>query len=120
MRLLYDAVLPQNLSSEAPAGVEFDRWEGDDVSDADLVRISGERGYRSLILWGRESLQQADLWSTARESGVALVAVEADDPIDAKQRILKNLPAIRRELQDHDCILVLANEVRPVCGGISQ
>ena len=117
MRFLYDAVLPQILSSEAPVGVEFDRWEGDEVSDAGLVRVSGERGYRGVILWGRESLQQADLRATARESGVALVAVEADDPIDAKQRILKNLPALRRELQDHDCLLVLANEVRPDEGG---
>lgn len=112
MRFLYDAVLPQILSSEAPAGVEFVRWDGADVGDAQLVRISGERGYRGLMLWGRESLQQADLRTTAREAGVTLVAVEADNPIDAKQRILKNLPAIRREMQDHDCLLVLANEVR--------
>lgn len=113
MRFLYDAVLPQILSSEAPAGVEFVRWDGADVSDAELVQVSGQRGYRGLLLWGRESLQQADLRVTAREAGVALVAVEADDPIDAKQRILKNLSAIRRELQDHDCLLVLATEVRP-------
>ena len=120
MRLLYDAVLPQSLFLEAPAGVEFERWDGPDVSDAELVRASGERGCRGVILWGRDSLQQADLRETARKAGVALVAVEAGDPIDAKQRILKNLSALRRKLADHDCLLVLANEVRPIDGSGSR
>jgi len=119
MRFLYDAVLPHNLALEAPAEVAFDRWDGPDVSDADLVRASGERGCRGVILWGRNSLQQVDLRDTAQQAGVALVAVEADNPIEAKRRILKNLSALRRKLQDHDCLLVLANEVRPMGSGSS-
>lgn len=114
VRLLYDAVLPQSLSLEGPAEVEFQRWDGSDVSDAELVRASEERGCRGVILWGRDSFQQADLRDTAHQTGVALIAVEADNPIDAKQRILKNLPALRRKLAEHDCLLVLSNEVRPV------
>ncbi|MYG94589.1 MAG: hypothetical protein F4138_06320 [Acidimicrobiia bacterium] len=114
MRFLCDAVFPQTLSSEAPAGVELVRWDGSDVSDVEFVRASGERGYRGVILWGRGSLRQADLRAIARESGVALVAVEADDPIDAKQRILKNLSGLRRQLDEHDCLIVLANKVCPV------
>ena len=117
MRLLYDAVLPQSLSLEAPAEVEFQRWDGSDVSDADLVRASEERGCRGVILWGRDSLQQADLRDTAQQAGVALVAVEADNPIEAKQRVLKNLSSLRRKLAEHDCLLVLANEVRPIEDG---
>ncbi len=114
MRFLYDAVLPQSLSLEAQTGVTFDRWDGSAVSDAELVRASAERGCRGVILWGRDSLQQADLRDTAQEAGVALVAVEADNPVEAKQRILRNLPALRRKLADHDCLLVLAGEVRPI------
>lgn len=117
MRFLYDALLPETLSSEAPAGVELVRWSGTEVSDAELICLSGEEGYRGVILWGRESLQQADLRDRAQEAGVALIAVEAGDPIDAKQRILKNLSTLRQSLRDHDCLLVLANEVRPVDGG---
>ncbi|MCY3963115.1 MAG: hypothetical protein OXN79_09440 [bacterium] len=117
MRLLYDAVLPNSLSQEAPANFELDRWDGEAVSDAELVRASGERGCRGVILWGRDSLQQADLQETAQEAGVALVAVEADNPIDAKNRILKNLSALHRTLEDNDRLLVLANEVRPLDGG---
>jgi len=116
VRFLYDAVLPRSLSLESPPGVVFDRWDGPDASDAELVRESGERGCRGVILWGRDSLQQADLRGTARDAGVALVAVEADDPVEAKQRILKNLSGLRRKLADHDCLLVLSNEVRPVDG----
>jgi len=116
VRFLYDAVLPRSLSLESPPQVAFDRWDGPDVTDTEFVRESGARGCRGVILWGRDSLQQADLRETARATGVALVAVEADNPIDAKQRILKNLPALRRKLDDHDCLIVLANEVRPVGG----
>lgn len=114
MRLLYDAVLPSSLAFEAPAEAEFVRWDGGDVSDAELVRESGDRGFRGVVLWGRDSLQQADLPETAHEVGVALVAVEANDPIVAKQRILKNLSALLRELSEHDCLVVLANEVRHI------
>ena len=114
MRLLYDAVLPSSLAIEAPAEVEFVRWDGGDVSDVELVRESGDRGFRAVVLWGRDSLRQADLLETAHEVGVALVAVEANDPIVAKQRILKNLSVLLRELSEHDCLVVLANEVRPV------
>ena len=114
MRLLCDAVLPSSLAFEAPAETEFVRWDGSDVSDVELVRASAERGCRGVVFWGRDSLQQADLRETARQAGVVLVAVEADDPIVAKQRILKNLSALLRELSEHDCLLVLANEVRPV------
>ncbi|MXW42981.1 MAG: hypothetical protein F4X48_02175 [Acidimicrobiia bacterium] len=112
MRFLCDAVFPQTLSSEAPAEVEFVRWDRSDVSDAELVRASGERGCRGVIFWGQDSLQQVDLREIAQEIGVALVAVEADDPIDAKQRILKNLSRLRRKLDEYDCLIVLANEVR--------
>lgn len=114
MRLLYDSVLPRSLSLESPAGVVLERWDGSDVSDSELVGQSAEQGYRGVIFWGRESLQQFELKESAQEAGVALIAVEADDPKAAKQRILKNLPALRRELGSSDCVLVLANEVRSV------
>lgn len=114
MRLLYDATLPQSLAHEASAEVEFQRWQGEAASDAEFVRVAGEKECRGVILMGRHSLQQPDLRETATEAGVALVAVEADNPIKAKERILKNLSALRRELENHDCLLVLANEVRPI------
>lgn len=113
MRLLYDALLPEILASESPAGVDLVRWNGGDATDAELVRESAIEGYRGVILWGRESLQQSDLQETAEAVGVALIAVEARDPVEAKQRILKNLAAVRKRLQEHDCLLVLSSEVRP-------
>ena len=114
MRLLYDAVLPQSLAVEAPAAMELYRWEGADEVDTALVRAAANRGYRGVIFFDRSSLEQPGLRNVAEEVGVALVAVEASDPIEAKRRVLRNMPSLRRALADHDCLLVLANEVRPM------
>lgn len=112
VRLLYDAVLPQSLSHEAPAHVELLRWDGGDVSDASLVRAAAEKGCRGVVLLGRDSLDQSDLRQIGREVGVALVAAATHNPIDAKRHLLKNLDALRRALSKHDCLLVFAAEVR--------
>lgn len=114
LRLLYDAALPQSLSHEARAGAELERWNGADVSDGDLVLSAAERGCRGVILLGRDSLEQSDLRGVARETGVALIAAATDNPVEAKQRILKHLDALRRGLDDHECLLVFATGVRPV------
>ena len=113
MRLLYDAVLPQSLSHEAPAGVELECWDGADVPDADLVKAAAERGCRGVVLLGRDSLEQSDLRGIGREVGVALVATATHNPVEAKRNVLKNLDALRKELANHECLLVFAAEVRP-------
>ena len=113
IRVLYDAVLPQSLAEDAPPGVQFLRWEGSARSDADLVEEAVRQGCRAVLLFERDSLQQPELLKAANEAGVVLAAVKASDPIEAKQRVLNNLSAFRRKLTGHDCLLVLANEVRP-------
>jgi hypothetical protein len=113
VRLLYDAVLPQSLSLEAPAGAEFVRWDGVDVSDTELAKVAAEKGYRAVVLLGRDALEQTELRDVARAVGVALVAAVTDNPFEAKRNILKNLDAIRKELANHEWLLVFASEVRP-------
>ena len=113
MKLLYDAVLPQSLSHEAPAGVELERWDGADVSDTELARAAAEKGCRAVILLGRDALEQTELRAAAREVGVALVSAATDDPVKAKRNILQNLDAVRKELANHEWLLVFASEVRP-------
>jgi hypothetical protein len=117
LRILYDAVLPQSLAEDAPSEVQLLRWEGNVSSDADLVGEAVKQDCRAVLLFERDSLQQPELRKVAHEAGVALAAVEATDPIDAKQRILNNLAALRRKLGENDCVLILANEVRPIEGG---
>lgn len=117
MRLLYDSRLPQGLEFEARAAhagtaIDFVRWSGGGISDAALIRVAAEDGFAGLVLLDRDSLSQADLRTTAREAGIALVAIAAEDPLEAKQRLLRNLASLRRVLLEHDCILVLANAVR--------
>ncbi|MCY3947962.1 MAG: hypothetical protein OXF61_02035 [Acidimicrobiaceae bacterium] len=117
MRLLYDSRLPQSLEFEAraaPAGtaVDFVRWSGGGVSDAELIRAAAEDGFAGLVLLDRDSLSQVALRTTAREVGIALIAIAAEDPLEAKQRLLRNLAPLRRALLEHDCLVVLANAVR--------
>ena len=112
MQLLYDAALPPSLSVEAPGALELHRWDGPDAVDTELVRLAAERGYRGVIFLDRSSLDQPGLRAMAKEVGVALVAVDARDPIEAKQRVLRNAQSLCRALSDHDYLLVLAGEVR--------
>ena len=112
MQLFYDAVLPQSLADEAPTGVTFVRWVGSDVDDVALVRAAAHKGCRAVLFYERDSLEQPDLRTIASEVGVALVAVDAEDPIEAKVRVLRNFARIRKMLANHDCLLVLAREVR--------
>ena len=113
MRLLYDAALPHSLADDAPAGVEFVRWAGGEANDATLIRTAANQECSAVLLYGRDSLAQPELRTTASEVGVALVAVDAQDPIEAKGRILGNFGRLRKMLTDHDCLLVLARDVRP-------
>ena len=112
VRILFDAVLPESLAEESPAGVQLIRWEDGYVDDATLVRTAALRGYRALLLYERDSLEQPDVQSIAAEVGVALVAVDASDPIEAKVRILRNFRRLRKMLTEHNCLLVLASTVR--------
>ena len=114
LRLLQDSVLPQNLVNEVSGGIHLERWDEGEASDIDLVRAAVARGCRGVLLYGRHALDQPGLRREAKQSGIALVAVEAADPIEAKQRILRNEEALRRKLADYDCLLVLAGEVRPL------
>ncbi len=116
MRLLYDAVLPQSLAEDAPSEVELDRWKGGDKHDSALIHTASDRGYSGVLFYDRDSLEQTDLREIAFRKGVALVAVEGRDPIEAKLRVLRHLPQVRQMLADHDCLLVLANEVRVYSG----
>lgn len=112
MRLLFDAAFPRSLGNETPVGVTLDRWVGEDVPDTELIRAAAHGGYRGVLLIERDSLQQPRLLEFASDLGVALIAVEAKDPIEAKVRVLRNLNRLRRMLVKHDFLLILAREVR--------
>ncbi len=116
MKLLYDAVFPRSLAEETRHGMELIRWDEGEESDAALVALAADRGYRGVIFFERDSLEQPELREIAREYGVALVGVEAGDPFEAKQRIVNNLLRIRSALGSHDCILVMSRSADPFPG----
>ena len=86
--------------------MELIRWDRGEEQDAALVLLAADRGYRGVIFFEADSLEQPELREIARENGVALVGVKADDPFEAKRRILNNLRLIRAALSVHDCVLV--------------
>lgn len=114
MRLLYDARLPRSLALEADDNLKLERWTRGSVTDVELVHAAAADEYDGVILLDRDSLAQIDVQSAAREARVALIAVEADGPLEAKLRVQNNASRLRRALSAHDCLLVLANEVRPI------
>ncbi|MCY3562210.1 MAG: hypothetical protein OXH20_13765 [bacterium] len=117
LRLLQDSQLPVGLSAEVGNEIELVRWDGGEASDTELIREAVERRCRGVLLVGRSSLDQPGLREEAKQSGIALIAVVADDPIEAKQRVVKNARSIRKALADSNAVLVFANEVRAVDGG---
>ena len=117
MRLLVDSVLPETIITDAPAGVTLLRFAGSDVSDEDLVRTAAREDYRAVFFFDRNSLSQPGLRELAQEVGVGLVAVQADDPIEAKERLLANFDHLRKALAESSIVLVLAAEARPIGDG---
>jgi hypothetical protein len=112
VRFLIDANFPSTLAAEAPAGVEMDRWDGSDETDEAVVRAAARDGYRGVVFLDRRSLDQPRLRQLALDLGVALVAVDASDPVEAKERLLANLNQLRSALLDSELVLVLNSEAR--------
>ncbi len=113
MRLLYDARFPRSLELEADHEIQLERWTGASITDVELVQKAANDGFAGIVFLDRDSLAQDEVRAAARDQGIALIAVEAGGPIEAKLRVLKNSSRLRRLLSQHDCLLVLANEVRP-------
>ncbi len=89
------------------------RWDGGDQNDIAIIYTAANKGYRGVLFYDQDSLQQPELRAIASEMSIALVAVKAKDPVEAKMRVLQNLTRIREMVADHDCLLVLARKVRP-------
>jgi hypothetical protein len=114
VRLLVDAMLPETVVTEAPPGVEVLRWSGGDVSDEDLLRAGAHEDVRAVVFLDRRSLYQPGLRELAAQLQVALVAIEADDPVEAKDRLFQNLDHVRKALNTCEVVLVLAHDARPI------
>ena len=112
MRLLFDSSLPASLESDAPAGVELKRWTGHYLSDDNLASAAAEGGYQGVVVLSRNSLHQRSLRDRCTDLGLSLIAVEAGDPLEAKDRVVRNIRKIRSELVNSQVVVVLAHTVR--------
>ena len=114
MKLLVDAVFPTTVEAEAPAGVEVHRWSRGEASDKDLLRAAAHQDARAVVFSDRRSVYQPGLRELAEELGVAIIVIEGGDPVDAKDKLFRNLDGIREALRMSLAILVLAHEARPI------
>ena len=113
VRFLIDSSLPMSLESEAPAGVELKRWTGQYLPDDQFAKVAAERRYEGIVVLGRNSLHQRNLRDQCADLGLSLIAVEAGDPIEAKDRVLRNMAKIRSALGESQAVIVYARTVRP-------
>jgi len=113
VRLLCDSSLPASLELDAPADVELKRWTGPCLADEDLASAAAQRGFQGVVVLDRNSLHQPSLRQRCAELGLSLIAVEADDPLEAKDRVVRNIGKIRSALADSQVLVVLARTVRP-------
>lgn len=115
MKLLIDAVLPATLTTEAPAGIYFERWKkSEQQNDSDLVRYAAKKRMRGVVFFESKSLEQPGLRQLAKKLGVVLVAIDAKDPIQAKERLLRQITRVRSMLNEASFIRVIASDVRAV------
>ena len=112
MKLLVDAILPETVVTEAPPGVDVRRWSHGDISDEDLLREGARQGVRAVVFFDRRSLYQPGLRELATQLGVALVAIDAAGPVEAKDRLFQNMDHLRNALMNSEAILVLAHQAR--------
>ena len=113
VRLLVDSSLPASLESDAPAGVELKRWSGRYLPDDELAKVAVEGRYQGIVVLGRNSLYQRSLRNQCADLGLSLVVVEAGDPIEAKDRVLRNIEKLRSVLTESQVVIVQARTVRP-------
>jgi hypothetical protein len=114
---MVDSVFPATLVSDAPAGASLLRFTGSDVTDVELVRMAARENCRAVVFFDRKSLSQPGVREVAQEVGVGLVAVQAGDPVEAKERLLANFEHLRKALSESSVVIVLAVEARPVGDG---
>ena len=90
------------------------RWTGTDDGDEVLLEVAAREGFRAVVLYERNSLSQPGLLNLAARLGVGVVAIEADDPIEAKERLLLNFDKLRHALNVSNAVIVFASEARPI------
>lgn len=115
MKFLVDGVFPEIQNAEATAGIDFISWDGSDQPDTHIVRHASDNGFQGIVFCDQRPLAQPHLCELAEELCITLVAVVASDPVEAKQRLLRNAERLRKLLSNDapNFVRVFADRVRP-------
>jgi len=116
MRLLLDASFPEPMSAYSQPGIELERWQGQALSDVELLRVASSEGYDAVVFLGRQTLARTELVSEATRSsgsaGSAMVVTHTIDPARAMTHVSSHLRTIRREARSGLILLILSDGVR--------
>ena len=89
IRLLCDAGVPKIDLYEVPAGVTVVPWRGNDTTDdLELIEIAARSDYDGVVFMSGIVLHREEVRELTKTHDIAVIAVNSDDPLEAKLRII--------------------------------
>ena len=110
--LLLDGTFP--ISAEVYGELDFSlvRWNGPQVSDADIIESARESGFAGVIFLGQALLSRAEIRAAAVANGLYLAATAESAPPLALRALATNVSALRRRIRAGGVDVVYARDVR--------
>ena len=89
IQLLCDAGIPKIELYEMPADVAAAPWRGNDsTDDLALIEVAARSGYDGVVFMSGMVLRRQEVSGLAETLDIAVIAVDTDDPLEAKLRII--------------------------------
>src|SRR5262245_45546032 len=80
-------------------------------SDAHLVSVASSEEFAGVVFIGRETLGRVDLLDAAKQLGVAIIATEAHNPVDALDYLRRNEREMRKRVRPGAALLIQSDSI---------
>lgn len=98
-KILVDVSLGHVAQYECPDDVQvISGPDSDDISDIKLVKVAKVRACAGLVFLDEAVLRSNELCQLAAKKNLSVVSMSTDDPVLAKQWLIRYLPAIANQL----------------------
>ena len=98
-KVLLDVSLGHVAQYECPDAVQvIGGPESDDISDTKLLEIAKIRACDGVVFLDNAVLRSNELCQLAAERSLSIVSMSTDDPVLAKQWLIRYLPAIANQI----------------------
>ena len=111
MRILLDQPFPVTAGQLQPREVSLERWQGVDISDAELISEAVEDNYNAVAFLGRAVLARPELLRQLDQSRLPAIIVAEADPIQGMLAMLAHLRAIESKLSPSGACIVHSTRV---------